>query len=175
MANGAKDKNNGQKKETAAAGGIVKGVIIGVLTAAVLAVGSFLLGLWARVPFVPAKAVVAFNGECPAGWHAYGSAEGRYIVGARAAGHLGEGKGVPLADLEDRPTGQHQHTVSVLSVGGTDNSDKGVVYPFPGHGGYAKNQPLDTSTKLLEKDDKSGLVAAGTNAPYVQLRYCEKE
>ena len=162
------------KNEQGIGKSVVIGVLVAVFAAIILGIGSFLLGIRTRVPFVPPKAVVAFDTDtCPAGWHPFGAADGRYIVGVQPAGHLGQGKGTPLGDLEDRPTGQHSHSVYVLAVGGEDDTNNGVVYGFPGHGGYRRNvqQEAKTFSTLVEGKD----APTGTNAPYVQLKYCEKE
>jgi len=152
---------------------VLNAVIGGVVTAALIGLAALVPGLFQRLfALVPAHAVVAFADSCPSiGWHAYGAADGRYIVGVKTDGRVGDVQGIPLATLENRATGKHNHTVIALAIGGTDNQN-GLVYPFPGHGGYAKQEkpyPIVDTTY----DGKQAV--EGTNAPYIQLKFCERE
>lgn len=146
----------------------------GVITAAIIWLLSLVPGLFERIfAVVPAHAVVAFADKCPSiGWHPYGAAEGRYIVGAKPGGNIGETVGTPLTNAENRATGNHHHTVNGLSVEGTDNTN-GLVYPFTGHGGYAKLVKPAYATTDTTYEGKQAV--DGTNAPYVQLQLCERE
>src|SRR4051794_37318592 len=60
----------------------------------------------------PGGAVMYFDlADCPAGWSSYAKGLGRYVVGKHAAGTLGSTVGAPLANTENRATGQHTHAV----------------------------------------------------------------
>ncbi len=62
---------------------------------------------------VPAGAVMFFDlGACPQGWAEFTTAQGRYLVGLPSGGTLGATVGTSLSDQEDRPVGQHNHTVT---------------------------------------------------------------
>lgn len=76
---------------------------------------------------IPAGAVLAFNlTTCPAGWSEVPQARGRYIVGLTPGGTLSQTVGTALANGENRPVGQHTHTV-------TDPGHNHAVVD-PGHG-----------------------------------------
>ena len=62
---------------------------------------------------VPSGAVIFFNAAaCPTGWTAMAGARGRYIVGLNGGGTLGASVGTAMADQENRPVGQHAHSVN---------------------------------------------------------------
>jgi len=145
-------------------GGIVISVLSALLTAAALwAFGAFTTGVQ-RIP-VPTGAVVAFNRKsCPGGWSAYEHAQGRYVVGVNANGTLDAMVGTKLSDQENRPAGNHTHTYDRAPLGGSAND--GI-----GPGGYdRKLKPTPTGPVVVA----GAVVPDGTNAPYVQLLYCEK-
>jgi len=105
----------------------------------------------------PSGAVMAFNlSSCPTGWSEFTQARGRYIVGLPSGGTLGGTAGTILSNLENRPAGKHDHRFRVhwSGFGGK---------PAGGWGSYSK----------ADFKDRSGLVP-GTNAPYIQLLFCQK-
>lgn len=129
----------------------------------------------------PSDMVLFFDlSSCPTGWSEFTSARGRYIVGLPSGGTLNGTAGTALSDQENRPVGQHTHTVNssqhrhtvyaVNSIGlaGTDygqgaSSTQAVHYNETAGNAY-------TGITLAN----SGTVA-GTNAPYIQLLVCQKD
>lgn len=128
------------------------------------------IGSWQVATGVPAGAVMFFNlSSCPSGWTELTSARGRYIVGLNASGTLAGTAGTSLTDLEDRPVGQHTHTITVTN-------GSGVM-----HNNVSTNQRLNPSSNpgsyymsdITASASNAGSVA-GTNAPYIQLLVCQK-
>ncbi|MBL7183539.1 MAG: hypothetical protein ISS50_03710 [Anaerolineae bacterium] len=75
---------------------------------------------------IPPGAVMFFNLDtCPEGWTELTDAQGRVVVGLPGGGALGAMVGTALSDQENRPVGQHAHTVNDPGHGHT-------VYD-PGH------------------------------------------
>ena len=110
--------------------------------------------------------IVAFNlEECPENWKRYTPAEGRYIVGTQLANSLGKVVGTPLKDQEDRAAGRHTHTYK-----DSGTSKKGAKFSF---GSDVQRSEVvritDVNEGLGEKE-----IPEGTNAPYVQLLFCER-
>jgi hypothetical protein len=61
----------------------------------------------------PPGAVMFFNREnCPDGWTELTDSQGRVVVGLPGGGALGATVGTALTDQENRPVGQHTHTVN---------------------------------------------------------------
>ena len=148
---------------------------------------------------VPPGAVMFFNlSACPAGWTAFAGAQGRYVVGVPAGGTLNGTGGTALANLENRPVGQHSHSTSDPghnhggSSGPVNNPTGGGItnyIDYSGTGGSttafqftstpnpsvqlsAHTHGIPTGTTGISINN-SGSVA-GTNAPYVQLLACQK-
>lgn len=136
----------------------------GVLTAAVLwVVPKF--WEWPTQQLVPSKAVVAFNrSSCPPGWEPLELARGRYLVGLNKDGSPGKTVGRELIDGENRPNGQHDHPLKDASLSGAEPDGLGA-------GGYQRVRKTDYRTG--ESEGTAGI--PGTNAPYVQLLYCERQ
>lgn len=130
---------------------------------------------------IPSGAVWYFNlAACPSGWTDLVAAEGRYIVGLTSSGTLAAVNGTPLTDLEDRPVGQHNHTITDP---GHNHFSGDFSYVFTGpfdwnFGGASPNVrnvsgiPVSNNTTGITINN-SGTVA-GTNAPYIQLKVCQK-
>jgi hypothetical protein len=128
---------------------------------------------------LPTGMVMAFRlSACPTGWTALAAAQGRYIVGMPTGGTLEGTVGTALTNLENRPVGQHTHAVtdpghshSYFQRGYRSNGmDNSTHYPFAdGNGSTDSTGSSGTGISI----QNSGSVA-GTNAPYIQLLYCEK-
>lgn len=143
---------------------------------------------------VLANMIAPFAAACPTGWTEYTSARGRYVVGTPLSGTIAGTDGTALTNLEDRPTGQHLHSV--------DPPSTSVSISDPGHShsvgisltAQRYTEPADTDTKAISgstgtSSSTTGITAsvniaafnsanagsvAGTNAPYIQLTYCQK-
>jgi hypothetical protein len=133
----------------------------------------------------PPNAVMTFNrATCPNGWTEFTAAQGRYIVGLPTGGTLGGTDGTALSNLEDRPTGKHNHSVNdpghshaidanAILFGG--NVTPSRVMGTTNQGAFTTNTlagAAQTATTGISLSP-AGLVD-GTNAPYVQLLVCEK-
>jgi hypothetical protein len=123
--------------------------------------------------------VAAFRlNACPSGWSKLTSAEGRYVLGMPSGGTLDAVVGTALTNLENRASGQHTHAVtdpghshSYFVRGYRSNGmDNSTHYPFADGNGSTQTSGSSTTGVSLQN---SGTVA-GTNAPYIQLLYCEK-
>jgi hypothetical protein len=167
---------------------------------------------------VPAGAVMFFNSAaCPGGWSDLPAAQGRYIVGMPANGTLAAVVGTALSDQENRPTGQHTHSVndpghdhtiaphnhtataSVNDPGHDHNlpltSGSGglpwfwanfgagataTAHSNPNTTGITVGVTVNNSGTLSTNAVSTGIAVAnagtvgGTNAPYVELRICQK-
>ena len=132
---------------------------------------------------LPAGAVMFFNlASCPTGWSALAAAQGRYLVGEPSGGTLAGTDGTALGDLEDRPVGQHSHSITDKShyhgAGNgmefsTQNSSPNSNCSNGNTSG--QNYVLDTAPSFtgITGTNPYGSVA-GTNAPYIQLLVCQK-
>lgn len=130
----------------------------------------------ALVGAVPSGAIFFFNGACPSGYTEFTSARGRYIVGLVSGGTLNSGIGTALTDLENRPVGQHTHAIT----------DPGHSHTIPGRGSIANDSFIQTSSDsaftaaVATGTSTTGITiqnsgsVAGTNAPYLELRACQK-
>ncbi len=136
----------------------------------------------------PSGAVVFFNlSTCPAGWSELTAARGRYVVGLPASGTIAGVAGTALTDLENRPTGLHNHAVI----------DPGHGHLYPMNWGYAATpsdltkprrplfdfKPADAIGRPDVPDEDAAFTGiiignagsvGGTNAPYIQLLACQK-
>jgi len=133
----------------------------------------------------PAGAVGFFAlASCPSGWTAYAPAQGRYVVGLPAGGSLESTVGTALANGENRPTGQHTHSitdpghthdvqvdpilvggnVASVRVTGTADEQASMAQTVT-----AKALPSFTGITVNATGD-----VPGTNAPYLQLLACKK-
>ncbi len=125
---------------------------------------------------VPAGFVGFFNlSSCPTGWSELTAAKGRYLVGLPSGGTLAGTKGTALSNLEDRPVGQHNHTVNdpghSHTVPGMNGLNSGYVFTTsPSYWGTSATGSAVTSITI----NNSGTVP-GTNAPYLQLLVCQKD
>jgi hypothetical protein len=128
----------------------------------------------------PAGAVMFFNlASCPTGWSELDAARGRYLVGVPSGGTLGGASGTPLTNQENRPVGQHSHSatdsghshsIRAVSDSSTAGSDFGLLYGGRTVSSFAYGT---TSGQSSVTTANAGSVA-GTNAPYLQLRVCQK-
>jgi hypothetical protein len=137
--------------------------------------------------------------HCPTGWKEFTSARGRYVVGLPSPGSLEATVGTALRDLENRPTGEHTHTINdpghthvdtpththalglvvqgghggfgaFAQLGGGGPPDIYEAVPPPGPGA---TDPISTEKTGITIND-AGTVP-GTNAPYIQLLACLKK
>ena len=126
---------------------------------------------------VPVNAILfTTSTSCPSGYVEYTTLRGRYAVGLPLNGTSAGTAGTALTNRENRAVGQHNHTL-------TD----------PGHDHEARIRGSGSSTTVAESASASAvgnntIVAsattgitlaqtggvAGTPAPYVQLRACQK-
>lgn len=131
---------------------------------------------------VPVGTIAAFNETCPAGWTEFTDAQGRYIVGLPSGGNLGVSVGAALSDQENRSVGQHNHGVTdpghVHGPGSSNrfanNLDGGLADASgaTNFGTYSVSETTASNTTGVTIDNEGS--TAGTNAPYIQLRWCEK-
>ena len=125
---------------------------------------------------IPSGAVMFFNlSSCPSGWTELTPARGRYLVGLPASGTLAATDGTPLSDKEDRPAGQHAHTV--IDPGHSHSYVNNAVWQYYCGANYCQTQYGNSATTGSSTTgitvDNFGTVA-GTNAPYLQLLVCQK-
>ena len=102
--------------------------------------------------------------SCPSGWSEVVSARGRYVVGLQSGATLAGVQGSALSDLENRPTGSHNHPLTSYSGGGDTNFR--VIWGTSNNATGTPIQPGDVGSP-------TGSVS-GTNAPYIQLLVCQK-
>ena len=129
-----------------------------------------------RSGLIPTGAVMFFNlASCPNGWTEYVAAQGRYVVGLPQGGVLAGTAGSPLGDRENRPVGQHTH--SVTDPGHSHNlpralnsTNNNCVYGL----GSACDFIIGTGASRTNISIDNAGTIAGTNAPYVQLLACQK-
>ncbi|MDP3764880.1 MAG: hypothetical protein Q8R04_00050 [Nanoarchaeota archaeon] len=111
---------------------------------------------------VPSGAVMFFNlPSCPSGWTELTSARGRYIVGLQSGGSLGGTVGTALSGQENRPAGEHSHSVQTRRIFGTG-------------GNWAATDQTPVTDRLGPPLQTESFGIAGTNAPYIQLLVCQK-
>jgi hypothetical protein len=133
----------------------------------------------------PSGAVIFFNlAACPAGWTAYAAAQGRGVVGVVDGGTLGAAVGTALGDQENRPTGQHTHTVTDPGHKHPPPNAASGAYIVEGSGGTLQvananyydlgADPSGTGSATTGISVNPSGTVAGTNAPYVQLLACQK-
>jgi hypothetical protein len=122
-------------------------------------------------------AVMAFNSDtCPSGWSEFIDGRGRYIVGLQPKGTIGGTQGIPLVDLENRPVGKHTHTVELSGK----HSHKLIKVSLVGktHGAAMAAKKEGTYETHVAGGHVHSIHDAGeveqTNAPYIQLIFCEK-
>ncbi len=128
---------------------------------------------------VPRGMVAFFNlAACPTGWTELVAARGRYVVGLPLSGALAGTDGTALSNLEDRPVGQHNHTIT--DPGHSHSIDVhvagSVVYQVQGIGnGAAPANTITTGSATTGITINNAGSVAGTNAPYIQLLICSKD
>lgn len=143
---------------------------------------------------VPSNLAVFSKVACPSGWTEYTAARGRYVVGLPSGGTLEGTAGTVLTNLEDRPVGQHSHTISetphthaltdpghqhggvAATRSGTNSFDGGSGNFVSGTGDNFASATTGVTfaaatTGLSINNDGS---VASTNAPYVQVRMCTR-
>ncbi|HSH41419.1 MAG TPA: hypothetical protein VK973_04765 [Arenicellales bacterium] len=140
---------------------------------------------------VPPGAVMAFNlSTCPTGWSPMTAAEGRYVVGLPSDGTLAATVGTELSDQENRAVGRHNHVVdppaTSTSTGGSHRHGGIDGGNWGNHSGGDNDTSIyhEKKTKAAGNHNHSVNIGpfnsadaggvSGTNAPYIQLLYCEK-
>ncbi|MCX7616025.1 MAG: hypothetical protein N2Z68_01390 [Patescibacteria group bacterium] len=124
----------------------------------------------------PSGSVAFFNlSACPSGWSELTSARGRYIVSLPAGGTLAATVGTALSNQENRPVGQHTHTISDPGHG------HGTYFYYQTTMGYGCcGNPTHSFTPNYTDVSYTGIsvnatgTVVGTNAPYIQLLVCQK-
>ena len=110
---------------------------------------------------LPKGAIVSFNLEkCPEGWDNVQKTEGRYLVGIPEGAEPGSMVGNALKLGENRATGLHSHDFD-----GARRQDHNR-----GTGPEDRARP----TGETRTTETAGVVE-GTNAPYLQVLFCEKQ
>jgi hypothetical protein len=136
--------------------------------------GSQLTGISAGASF-PAGLVAFFNlASCPSGWSELTAARGLYIVGLPSGGTLGAAVGTALTNQENRPVGQHTHTIT--DPGHSHTYSKYIVastYSGSSQATPGSNAQTSVSTTGITINPAGSV--AGTNAPYIQLLICQKQ
>lgn len=141
---------------------------------------------------LPSGMIAAFASACPTGWTEYTAARGRYLVGVPSGGTLSATVGTALTNAENRAVGQHlhsidppntatttdgshTHTISTTDFGGTSNNknwgngaNDGTV-TTNANGSHSHTMDIGAFNSA-----NSGSVV-GTNAPYIQVRWCTKD
>lgn len=147
---------------------IIIGVAVIVIAAALLWGAREIVRVIEEAATVPTKQVAFFAlMDCPGGWDAYRSAEGRYVVGVAGGGKLEETVGAKLSPQESRPAGRHRHAFKFRHIRHRGDSPDGLDTKFKGNSNVKIN--VAGSDKTADYGDN-----AGTPAPYVQLRACIK-
>ena len=152
---------------------------------------------WAVPAAMPTSTIAYFNlTSCPSGWAELTGARGRYVVGLPSGGTLAGTAGTALTNLEDRPTGQHNHgtsdpghahgksdpghshALSIMSAGttqggvgwinNTHNTDK------PAQATRSNTTGITISSATTGISVSNTGTTAGTNAPYTELLICQK-
>lgn len=147
--------------------------------------GSALTNVSGSGSGVPTGAIVYFNAACPTGYTEFTDARGRYIVGLVSGGTLDTGVGTALTNQENRAVGQHNHTVSITDPGhthnvgygdgtGENNGAFGTLHGTQNAILASSNQATVSSTTGITATTANSGSASGTNAPYIQLRACQK-
>jgi hypothetical protein len=151
---------------------------------------------------IPSGAVMYFNlAGCPTGWSELTAARGRYIVGLPGGGTLNGTAGTALSNQENRASGQHDHTVDPPSTSsstdgnhqhtirtewGTTNglnigAPNGQYNQVSSSTSYQTSNPIGAAgdhshtTDISQFNSGNSGSVAGTNAPYIQLRVCQKD
>jgi|GEM_PF-3736052 len=132
--------------------------------------GSQLTGI------IPNGTVMYFNlASCPSGWSVLTSAQGRYVVGLPSGGTLATSVGTALSNLENRPTGLHN--VSITDPGhthGYQTSYSQTINVCGASCGTVYGQSQHTTDIAYTGIAASAGNITGTNAPYIQLLVCQK-
>jgi hypothetical protein len=126
---------------------------------------------------VPSGAIFYFNGACPTGYTEFTNAQGNYIVGLKSGGTLNTQVGTVLTNQENRPAGQHTHILTMdphnHGIHGVAAASGGGSTGIADGGGTTFFAVADNATVTGTAANNAGSVA-GTNAPYIQLRACQK-
>jgi hypothetical protein len=121
---------------------------------------------------------------CPTGYTEVTALRGYYPVGLVSGGTPGTAVGTPLTDQENRPAGQHTHAITVTdtrtwrvndggAAGGDDVSAQTALGASPNTFTTGPKVGVSGGSISGSAANNAGSVA-GTNAPYKQYPWCQK-
>ncbi len=114
--------------------------------------------------------------SCPSGWTEATSARGRYLVALPSGGSLAGTAGTALSNLENRPVGQHSHSIN--DPGHAHGLEQTPV--FGGATVWYQGSNATGHTVTATQSAGTGITiqnagsVTGTNAPYIQYLLCKK-
>jgi len=128
---------------------------------------------WTQWQDIPSNAVMFFaTSTCPSGWTEFTDGRGRYIVGVPSSGTLAGTVGTALTNLENRPVGQHTHTIN--DPGHTHSGDTNLYGSGSDAGGGDSYMWWGLGESNSGVSINASGTVAGTNAPYIQYLICQK-
>jgi len=106
--------------------------------------------------------------NCPSGWKENTATRGRYIVGLNPGGKIAATVGQQLSNQENRAVGNHSHSYTYADVGHKNPN------AFAGVGGAYWKKSASIRFYSKTRGTAGTNTPAGTNAPYIQYKVCEK-
>lgn len=140
---------------------------------------------------LPSGMIAAFAATCPSGWVEYTAARGRYLVGVPAGGTLSAVVGTALTDGENRAVGQHLHSIDPPNTSTTTDGSHTHTISTTDYGGTVNNKNWGSGANdgtvttnaggshahtvdIGAFNSANAGTTTGTNAPYIQVRWCVK-